>query len=639
MEALKASLAAIVKLIPPGAPLVYMDYPVLENVGDLLIMLGTEQFFRDYDLPIAYRASIFDFHRLPHHLRRPDTVILSGGGGNLGDLYNLHQTFRERLIANHAANRIIHLPQSIHFSDRTRLAQCARVMRAHPDLHIFVRDEASHRLAREHFSDNVYLSPDMAHQLWPKFATALGSAEEDGVLHLMRTDGERRAIPATLQDKRDHFLDWPDLLGPLDRLAVRLFVYAHRANGYLGNRMPVHRLWCAYANRLVDRALALYRTHASVVTSRLHGHILACLMAKPNQLIDNSYGKNSAYFRAWTQRIPGCALLEGETEASAVSTGLSVVFCTRNRPAELKRAVDSVLRGLPQIAGMAIEILVMDDGQLEPAYLAGLGQLVTEAGAAFSYVNKRERAGLLRSRVETLEQARHETLLFLDDDVEVETGYLQSLLQTYAAYPFASGVGGVDLLCEPAPRWRQWYEYWVGFRAFRLGRLSASGFGGGMDQWKLQDAPFKTDFLYGCNMSFKKSALADLKCPSWFAGYSLGEDHYLSYTARQHGRLIAQPKMRVRHYQSPVARDKLEQVSYTLIVNHYQMLGVTRASFIRYLSFSVTAGGLLLMFCGKAALDALRLKPDFSKVRGSLRGIRFIIAGVFGGHPSSRLTP
>lgn len=45
------------------------------------------------------------------------------------------------------------------------------------------------------------------------------------------------------------------------------------------------------------------------------------------------------------------------------------------------------------------------------------------------------------------------------------------------------------------------------------------------------------------------------------------------------------------------------------------------------------------MFCVKAALDALRLKPDFSKVRGSLRGIRSIIAGVFGGRPSSSLKP
>ena len=40
---------------------VYFDYPLHLNVGDLLIYAGTEQFFKDYDIRIRLRRSLQAF--------------------------------------------------------------------------------------------------------------------------------------------------------------------------------------------------------------------------------------------------------------------------------------------------------------------------------------------------------------------------------------------------------------------------------------------------------------------------------------------------------------------------------------------------------------------------------------------------
>src|SRR5262249_42081542 len=109
MESLKRQLEVIDTLVPAGARVAYLDYPVHQSGGDLLIMLGTQQFFEDYGLDVTYRASAFNFH--PHRfLQDSKTVIVCHGGGNFGDLYPHFHGFRESLVRRYSSHRIIVLP-------------------------------------------------------------------------------------------------------------------------------------------------------------------------------------------------------------------------------------------------------------------------------------------------------------------------------------------------------------------------------------------------------------------------------------------------------------------------------------------------------------------------------------------------
>ena len=61
------------------------------------------------------------------------------------------------------------------------------------------------------------------------------------------------------------------------------------------------------SRREAERAVALcgarFRERERVVSSRLHGFLLACLLGVPGVLLDNSYGKNHAYFQTWFRRF------------------------------------------------------------------------------------------------------------------------------------------------------------------------------------------------------------------------------------------------------------------------------------------------------------------------------------------------
>jgi pyruvyl transferase EpsO len=274
---------------------IFVDMPVYGNIGDLLIMQGTFKFFENNRIKPRLIAPIFAFDL---DWIKPDDVVVFQGGGNFGDLYAGMQPLREKVAREKPDNRIIVLPQTIHFSSPEAMEKSAAIFRQHPDVHICVRDEHSYELAKE-FTQNVYLTPDMAHHLYPiKSRPAIPHA----TLLLSRTDDEK-SDKASLHHSFSTITDWPKLVGKREK-NFRLFYLAMRAfyrsgMGILGNKIFAW-LWPIYAQTLIQDAVNLFGRHEYIDTDRLHGHILACLMSKPHTVLDNSYGKNSRYSQLWT---------------------------------------------------------------------------------------------------------------------------------------------------------------------------------------------------------------------------------------------------------------------------------------------------------------------------------------------------
>jgi pyruvyl transferase EpsO len=272
----------------------YLDVPMHRNIGDLLIMLGTLRFFERYQIKIDLKAAYFSYRT---NWARPTDVIVFQGGGNFGDLYEGPQQARHCLIQELPKNKIIILPQTIHFRSRHAYDECCRVFSRHPDLHICVRDHLSYELALP-MSRNVYLLPDMAHQLWPIQRV---QPSESRHLAVMRDDKEQATNSLIHYDVR---LDWRELVGSGNKYRIR------RARGvlrglYLLRVKQEHLtykldLWIGYAERLVGDAVNFFSGCNVITTDRLHAHILACLMGIPNTVLNNSYGKNYSYIDAWT---------------------------------------------------------------------------------------------------------------------------------------------------------------------------------------------------------------------------------------------------------------------------------------------------------------------------------------------------
>ena len=162
MYVLKAKLVKILDFIEDKNDVIFVDYPIYHNVGDLLIMLGTLEFFKNNKINVRLHLSASNLNL--SKVVSSKTTIICQGGGNFGDLYHTHQNVRELLVRSFPNNKIIILPQTAFFNSMENQKKSQELFNQHNDIVMFARDEKTHEIFKQ-FSEKAYLMPDMAHEL------------------------------------------------------------------------------------------------------------------------------------------------------------------------------------------------------------------------------------------------------------------------------------------------------------------------------------------------------------------------------------------------------------------------------------------------------------------------------------------
>lgn len=304
------------RAVPDRSRVAYVDIPVHKNVGDLLIYLGTKIWIEQAKLDVLGIWSLkqFRFPKLPD-----ETIIVAHGGGNLGDLYPEHERLRHDLVKTYRKHRIVILPQTVHFADAEAQARSLDAYLSHDDCYVMCRDHVSLATVQEAIGDRALLAPDMATLLYP-LRSRLGldrTPEGRGALYLMRTDGERasgQSAPSLAE--ADATGDWNELLGVPLRLASRVMIDLDAWARPSIVRDRFERAWERLAWRMVARCAVRMTRYRRIVTSRLHGHIMAVLLDLPNEIHDNFYGKNGRYFNAWHRELRTSCLVGQTAEAA-----------------------------------------------------------------------------------------------------------------------------------------------------------------------------------------------------------------------------------------------------------------------------------------------------------------------------------
>jgi exopolysaccharide biosynthesis predicted pyruvyltransferase EpsI len=280
---------------------IYIDYPVHHNIGDLLIYLGALRLLKQQGIEIVSRISALncDKKAIAKIINKYDgkVSIVFHGGGNLGDLYALHQQCRLQVISAFPVTNTVVFPQTVFYQDQKQLDKDAIVFSKHSDITLFVRDEKSLALAQK-LCGKAFLCPDTAHRLW----------EKDRFLGINKTTGEgtlifRRRDIESEQLNNDAF-DWEDIISKGDnrfKQRLRRFITMDKSS-LLGGIFAM--LWERHCLKLCRRAAEEFNKYESIETDRLHGHILSCLLSHNNIVLDNSYGKNSTYIKQWTEKSP-----------------------------------------------------------------------------------------------------------------------------------------------------------------------------------------------------------------------------------------------------------------------------------------------------------------------------------------------
>lgn len=291
---------------PGPRPYALLDFPDHSNVGDSAIWIGEvlycEQTFQKRPSYVC-RVDDVDWAKLARAV--PDGPIFIHGGGNFGDIWPVHQQFREEVLSRFPGRPVIQLPQTIHYDDPARAAQTAEIIARHGAFTLLVRDHDSLAFAQERFDCAVHLVPDMAFMIG-----GIGRDSPPLVdrLFVLRADKERLAIDDRTnsgegsQKVTDWIWDDPYLRAKSALRSLRSLVAGHD---------PQRRRYDKFrylAQARVQRGIRLLSQGRTVTTDRLHVHILSTLMDIDHVLWDNRYGKIRRFADTWDTRWPGVSV-------------------------------------------------------------------------------------------------------------------------------------------------------------------------------------------------------------------------------------------------------------------------------------------------------------------------------------------
>jgi glycosyltransferase involved in cell wall biosynthesis len=216
-------------------------------------------------------------------------------------------------------------------------------------------------------------------------------------------------------------------------------------------------------------------------------------------------------------------------------TTASVIVCTRNRADELEGALESLLADRPATDW---ELIVVDNASTDATASVVAGARERADGVRVESLVE-VNLGLSHARNRGIAAARGELLLFTDDDVIVEAGWVDAMCAGFAE-PDVVGVAG-----WVAPQWPVPPPRWLSGR--QTGLLALTDFGDGPRDLRDDEVPV------GASMATRATAVAgtnepfDPRLGNRGGGRFAYEEHDLFTRVRRAGRLVYRPDARVLH--------------------------------------------------------------------------------------------
>ena len=241
---------------------------------------------------------------------------------------------------------------------------------------------------------------------------------------------------------------------------------------------------------------------------------------------------------------------------------ISVAICTYNRAHLLEQTLDR-LRSIAQPEGASWELVVVDNASTDRT-----GEVLSAFSTSLPMRTAYEpTSGLSNARNCALDHVRGDYVLWTDDDVEVEPGWLDALVQGARRFPDATVFGGPVNPWFPEPPDPDFLEV---FPALALGfcgvdhRRAAGPLPAGLN-------------INGANMAFHRERTAGLRFNPAFGptheSVVVGDErNFIDQCRTAGGTVVWLPDLRVRHYVMP----QRMSLDYLLRSYHDFALTVTR---------------------------------------------------------------
>jgi GT2 family glycosyltransferase len=288
-----------------------------------------------------------------------------------------------------------------------------------------------------------------------------------------------------------------------------------------------------------------------------------------------------------------------------------LIICTRNRPHEVARCLDSVATQ----THLPVCTTVVDSSD-DDATARVVESYARNWPAGHTLTHLRSEPGLVHQRAVGLAATRQPVVHYIDDDTVLEPGYVEGILTTFAA-DTAQRIGGVGgfVTNQPEHRFRRIDEV-LGLDSRDEGVVLPSGRNVRVYTEPADDVD--VDWIPGCAMSYRRAVLEAVPFDERVGRDRNGEDVQLSYRVKQRWRLVVTPKARLAHLESAVERRSIEKLTTVELVSRWERVRAGTGN-LKPGAFWLSVFGQLTWYSLKAATTLSRERWGIA--RATWRGI------------------
>ena len=237
------------------------------------------------------------------------------------------------------------------------------------------------------------------------------------------------------------------------------------------------------------------------------------------------------------------------------------------------------------------------------------------------------KASLTRAENIGVENSIGDIIIILDDDVILDKNHIKEIMYVFNNYP-AEKIGGVTgnvMSNQPKNSIKRFFSF--GMHVFATmffllrygnGKFQLSGM---PTTIRNADKITECEFLFGCDMAFRKDVIAEFKFDENFHGYSWGEDDDIAYRVSRKYQNLYTPSAKFVHTGAPsMGGNKYAEMKMG-IENHYYLFRKNLPQNLKHkFAFWWSVVGL---FVNEAIMGGM--KRDSRGVRGLASGMKEIL--------------
>jgi GT2 family glycosyltransferase len=302
-----------------------------------------------------------------------------------------------------------------------------------------------------------------------------------------------------------------------------------------------------------------------------------------------------------------------------MTQGVSAIIATVGRPELLRVCLESLAKQTVRVAEVVVVHCGGDTETLEVTKDPRWG----EAGFEVRYFHHPER-NCARQRNFAISQARYDNLLLIDDDVEVDSHWVEELFKPIWADPAVAATMGRLInqpMATPTFFWRLYRRLLHGKdKGFKPGKLVGAALPNGFPT--AAEQPIPCEWIGGGASALRREAFESVGgFASFFTGSSPGEDLDLGYRLSRKWKVFYVPAAKCIHHQAPSGREQSDQQQYLSMRARFGILTITMGK-NRYAALGHIGLWALVQFLSElASLRFGLFRPDLPRAwSGRLRG-------------------